>query len=142
VAAASDPVVCDGQVEDQAAVPCRVLEIALDFHVAAPLACAGRHLVLGPCVHLSSPTSPVASGSGWGSQPPPPPMGGVGGSGMVRARIAALEAATGAVGGAATGAVASRTYPLFAPTTTVDVGTQTDHMVFPFVFPGGGKWTL
>jgi hypothetical protein len=27
--------------------PCRsVLEIALDFHVAAPLACAGRHLVL------------------------------------------------------------------------------------------------
>ena len=46
MAAASDPVVCDGQVEDQAAVPCRVLEIALDFHVAAPLACAGRHLVL------------------------------------------------------------------------------------------------
>ena len=45
-AAASDPVVCDGQVEDQAAVPCRVLEIALDFHVAAPLACAGRHLAL------------------------------------------------------------------------------------------------
>jgi hypothetical protein len=38
--------VCDGQVEDQAAVPCRVLEIALDFHVAAPLACAGRNLVL------------------------------------------------------------------------------------------------
>ncbi len=115
MAAVSDPVVCDGQVEDQAAVPCRVLEIALDFHVAAPLACAGRHLVLsGPCVQLSSPTSPVASGSGWGSQPPPPPtpMGGVGGSGMVRARIAALEAATGAVGGAATGAVASRTYPL------------------------------
>ena len=61
---------------------------------------------------------------------------------MVRARIAALEAATGAVGGAATGAVASRTYPLFAPTTTVDVGTQTDHMEFPFVFPGGGKWTI
>ena len=30
VAAASDPVVSDGQVEDQAAVPCRVLEIALD----------------------------------------------------------------------------------------------------------------
>ena len=87
-------------------------------------------------------TSPVASGGGWGGLPPPPPMGGVGGSGMVRARIAALEAATGAVGGAATGAVASRTYPLFAPTTTVDVGTQTDHMVFPFVFPGGGKWTL
>ncbi len=46
MATASDPVVCDGQVKDQAAVPCRVLEIALDFHVAAPLACAGRHLVL------------------------------------------------------------------------------------------------
>ncbi len=46
MAAASDPVVCDGQVEGQAAVPCRVLEIALDFHVGAPLACAGRHLVL------------------------------------------------------------------------------------------------
>ena len=46
MAAASDPVVCDGQVEDQAAVPCSVLEIALDFHVAAPLTCAGRHLVL------------------------------------------------------------------------------------------------
>jgi hypothetical protein len=86
-------------------------------------------------------TSPVASGGGLGGQPPPPPMGGVGGSGMVRARIAALEAATGAVGGAATGAVASRTFPVYVRTTTVDVGTQTDHMVFPFVFPGGG-WTL
>ena len=86
-------------------------------------------------------TSPVASGGGLGGQPPPPPMGGVGGSGMVRARIAALEAATGAVGGAATGAVASCTFPVYVRTTTVDVGTQTDHMVFPFVFPGGG-WTL
>ncbi len=46
VAAASDPVVCDGQVEDQAAVSCRILEISLDFHVAEPLACAGSHLVL------------------------------------------------------------------------------------------------
>ncbi len=27
-------------------MPCRVLEIALDFHVAVPLACDGRHLVL------------------------------------------------------------------------------------------------
>ena len=65
--------------------------------------------------------------------PPPPPMGAVGGSGVVRARVAALEAATGAV--------ASRTFPLLVRTTTVEVGTQTDHMVFPFVFPGGG-WTL
>ncbi len=46
MATASDPVVCDGQVEDQTVVPCLVLEIALDFHVAAPLACSGRHLVL------------------------------------------------------------------------------------------------
>jgi hypothetical protein len=68
-------------------------------------------------------------------------MGGVGGSGVVRARVAALEAATGAVGGAATGPVASRTFPLLAPTSVVDAETQTDPMVFPFVFPSGG-WTL
>ena len=63
---------------------------------------------------------------------------------MVRARVAALNAATGAV--------ASRTFPLRVRTevvnaeTQTDPGTtavaiQTDHMVFPFVFPGGG-WTL
>ena len=71
-------------------------------------------------------------------------MGAVGGAatGTVAARVAALEAATGAVGGAATGAVASRTYPLFTPTTVVDAVTQTDPMVFPFVWPGGVKWTL
>ena len=46
MAAASDPVVCDGQVEDQAPAPGRVLEVALDLHVAAPLACAVRYLVL------------------------------------------------------------------------------------------------
>ncbi len=51
------------------------------------------------------------------------------GPGMVAARVAALNAATGAVGGAATGAIASRTFPLLAPTTTVEVGTQTDDMV-------------
>jgi hypothetical protein len=61
--------------------------------------------------------------------PPPPGMGAVGGSGTVRARVAALNAATGAVGGAATGAVASRTFPLLARTTTVETATQTDDMV-------------
>jgi hypothetical protein len=81
-------------------------------------------------------TTPVASGSGWGGLAPPlPPMGAVGGAatGVVRARVAALNAATGAV--------ASRTFPLLARTTVVDAETQTDPMVFPFVFPGGG-WTL
>ena len=75
-----------------------------------------------------------------GGLAPPPPMGAVGGSGMVRARVAALEAATGEVGGAATGPVASRT--LLARTRTVETATQTDPMVFPFVWPGGVKWTL
>jgi hypothetical protein len=71
-------------------------------------------------------------------------MGGVGGSGMVRARVAELNAATGEV--------ATRTLPLRVRTKVVDAETQTDngttevaiqtdHMVFPFVFPGGG-WTL
>ena len=69
-----------------------------------------------------------------GGLAPPPPMGAVGGSGMVRARVAVLEDATGAV--------ASRTFPLYAPTKAVDAETQTDPMVFPFVFPGGGKWLL
>ena len=50
-------------------------------------------------------TSQVASGGFWGGLAPPPPMGAVGGSGMVAAHVAALEAATGAVGGAATGCV-------------------------------------
>jgi hypothetical protein len=45
-------------------------------------------------------------------------MGGVGGSGVVRARIAALNAATGAVGGAGT-------FPVVSRTTTVDAETQT-----------------
>jgi len=92
-------------------------------------------------------TSPVAAGGGWGglTYPPSPPMAAVGGSsGVVRARVAALEAGTGAV--------ASRTFPLLVRTRVVDAETQTDngttevaiqtdHMVFPFVFPGGG-WTL
>ena len=89
--------------------------------------------ITGGFLPIHRPTAVVA--------PPPSGMGAVGGSGVVRARVAALNAATGAVGGAATGAVASRTFPLLVRTTTVEVGTQTDHMVFPFVFPGGG-WTL
>ena len=82
-------------------------------------------------------TSPVAaggSGGGWGGLAPPPPMGGVGGSGTgaVRARVAVLNAATGAV--------ASRTFPLRVRTEMVDAETQTP-LAFTFVFPEGG-WTL
>ncbi len=53
--------------------------------------------------------------------PPPSGMGVVGGSGVVRARVAALNAATGAV--------ASRTFPHLARTTTVEKETQTHDMV-------------
>jgi hypothetical protein len=69
-------------------------------------------------------------------------MAAVGGSsGVVRARVAALEAGTGEV--------VNRTFPPRVRTEvatqtdngTAEVATQTDHMVFPFVFPGGG-WTL
>jgi hypothetical protein len=60
-------------------------------------------------------------------------MGAVGGAATGVVRVAALNAATGTV--------ASRTFPLLARTTAVDAETQTDPMVFPFVFPGGG-WTL
>ena len=38
VAAAADPVVCDGQVEDQAPAARCIPEVAPDLHVAAPLA--------------------------------------------------------------------------------------------------------
>ena len=103
------------------------------------------------------PISPVASSTGGSSQvasdsmvavaaglQPPPPMGGVGGTGMVRARVAEWEPGMGAV--------VSRTFPPIARTTAVDaetqtgtvavdVGIQTEHTVFPFVWPGGG-WTL
>jgi hypothetical protein len=73
-------------------------------------------------------TSPVAAGGGWGGLafPPSPPMAAVGGSsGAVRARVAELNAATGAV--------ATRTRPLFVRTRVVEEGvdaeTQTDDMV-------------
>ena len=79
-------------------------------------------------------TSPVAAGGGWGGLAPPPRMGGVGGSGTgaVRARVAELNAATGAV--------ASRTFPLRVRTEVVDAETQTP-LAFTFVFPEGG-WSL
>ena len=79
-------------------------------------------------------TSPVASGSGWGGLAPPPPMGGVGGSGTgaVRARVAELNDATGAV--------VNRTFPLRVRTEVVDAETQTP-LAFTFVFPEGG-WSL
>ena len=68
-------------------------------------------------------TSPVAAGGGWGGLAPPPPMGGVGGSGtgVVAARVAELNAATGAV--------VNRTFPLRVRTEVVDAETQTDDMV-------------
>ncbi len=47
VAAAADPVVCDGQVDDQAEAARCVPEVVPDLHVAAPLACACRDAVLG-----------------------------------------------------------------------------------------------
>ena len=79
-------------------------------------------------------TSPVAAGGGWGGLGPPPPMGGVGGSGtgVVAARVAAWNAATGAV--------VNRTFPLRVRTEVVDAETQTP-LAFTFVFPEGG-WTL
>jgi outer membrane lipoprotein SlyB len=70
-------------------------------------------------------TSVVApTGSGWGGfapAPPPPPMAAVGGAatGVVAARVAALEASTGVV--------VSRTFPLLVRTRAVDAETQTDN---------------
>ncbi len=58
-------------------------------------------------------------------QPPLPPMAAVGGSGVVLARVAALNAATGAVGGAGTFPVVSRTFPVVARATTVDADMLT-----------------
>ncbi len=49
VAAAADPVVCDGQVEDQAPAARCIPEVVPDLHVAAPLACACCGAVL--CSH-------------------------------------------------------------------------------------------
>ena len=77
-----------------------------------------------PSVVAAGGTSAVASGGGWGGWgglAPSPPMGGVGGSGMVRARVAALEAGTGAV--------VNRTFPLRVRTEVVNAETQTDDMV-------------
>ncbi len=66
--------------------------------------------------------APVAAGGGWGGLafPPSPPVAAVGGSsGVVRARVAALEAGAGAV--------ATRTFPLLVRTRVVDAETQTDN---------------
>ena len=91
--------------------------------VAAPTTTASPVIITDDDWEPTSPTgtSPVASGSGWGGLAPPPPMGGVGGSGTgaVRARVAVLNAATGAV--------ASRTFPLRVRTEVVDAETQTDN---------------
>ena len=37
----------DGQVEDQAPAASGIAQILSDLHVAAAVACAGRHLMLG-----------------------------------------------------------------------------------------------
>ena len=47
VAAAADPAVCDGQIDDQAPAARCVPKVVPDLHVAAPLACACHHAVLG-----------------------------------------------------------------------------------------------
>jgi hypothetical protein len=47
VATAPKTVVSHGQVEDQAPAARRILEVAAELHVAAPLACACRHAVIG-----------------------------------------------------------------------------------------------
>ena len=62
--------------------------------------------------------------------------------GVVRTTIAALQAV--AAGGSAVVAPTTAVEPtttVVKPTTTV-VATQTDPLVFPFVFPPKGKWTL
>ena len=46
VAAAADPVVCDGQVKDQAPAARCIPEVAPDFHVADPLVCVCCDTVL------------------------------------------------------------------------------------------------
>jgi hypothetical protein len=48
VEAAADPVVCDGQVADQAPASRCIPEVAPDLHVAAPLASACCDAVLRP----------------------------------------------------------------------------------------------
>ena len=75
--------------------------------------CSGDSYITGGFLPILRPT--VAH------PPPPPPMGAVGGAatGVVRARVAALNAATGAV--------VTRTFPLLVRTRVVDAETQTDN---------------
>ena len=105
--------------------------------VATPTTTASPVIITDDDWEPTSPTgtSPVGTAGGWGGLAPPPPMGGVGGAatGVVATRVAVLNAANGEV--------VNRTFPLRVRTEVVDAETQTDHMVFPFVFPGGG-WTL
>ena len=85
----------------------------------------GEAVVISSDEEEDNTTSPVAAptGGGWGggAYPPSPPMAAVGGSGVVAARVAALNAATGAV--------VSRTFPLRVRTEVVNAETQTDDMV-------------
>ena len=96
--------------------------------VAAPTGGTSQVVITDDDWEPTSPTgtSPVGTAGGWGGlalQPPLPLMGAVGGAvtGVVRARVAALEAATGAV--------ATRTFPLLVRTEVVNAETQTDDMV-------------
>jgi hypothetical protein len=96
--------------------------------VAAPTGGTSQVVITDDDWEPTSPTgtSPVGTAGGWGGlalQPPLPLMGAVGGAatGVVRARVAALEAGTGAV--------VNRTLPLRVRTEVVDAETQTDDMV-------------
>jgi len=63
VATTPKTVVGHGQVEDQAPAAGRVLEVAAELHVAAPLACTCRYallvLTVCPAVRNSSPSTPT-----------------------------------------------------------------------------------
>ena len=87
-------------------------------------------------------TSPVASGGGWGGLPPPPPMGGVGGSGMVRARIAALcwRLLLERLAVLLLERLRLVRIPSLPLPRRLTLGPRLT-IWFPFVFPGGG-WTL
>ncbi len=86
--------------------------------------------VIVPTSQVAAGGSAVASGSmeavADGLQPPLP--------GMVRVRVAELEAGTGVV--------VSRTFPVVARTEFQEGTTQTDPLVFPFVFLPKGKWSF
>ena len=60
------PVMRDGQVEDQAPAASGIAQILADIHVAAAVACAGRHLMLGADCVSSFGVSPTPTAHGGG----------------------------------------------------------------------------